>query len=179
LTIGNGFLYVVNKVWYYTLETAGQRSPSEIQGGSGRGGDILIFLQYFPKNWVFGIGSFNSSFANSIAPAQNAYLTFLLELGVIGIIPLIIFWVLHYANLVKGSRSVYFLAFCFTFLVMIFGSRCFAWHELWYAQANTMRLKRKHQQNLTHQKHLGIFPKESLKNLPKYVLTRKKAYHVT
>lgn len=133
-------LFPFVKVWEYLLQLTGQMEISATAGG--RVGDIALFQEYFHEHWLLGIGSFNAVLAAELSPPQNAFIYLPVEIGLLGILILIFFWLLHYRELTYGATNIYFLAFCFTFLVMVSGVRCLTWHELWYAQATTLRLKR-------------------------------------
>lgn len=146
-------LVIFDKLVYYEYDLArftgidlGPVPAGLTVSQSGRQGDLLLFQKYFPDHLLVGIGSFNGSDDENRRgpPATNTYITFLFELGVLGMSLVFVTLLLHYSVLFRHRRekSRDFLAFCLTFLVMISGIRGFAFHELWYAQANTLRLQK-------------------------------------
>ena len=138
-----------NKLVYYQQEFtrfAGGRAANEGETNadlSGRGRDFTYFQNYFPPHWLVGIGSWNTD-AGINGAGTNTYLIMPVENGVLGTSLIAILLALHFGVLLrhKDKKSVPFLACSLNFFLMIAGIRCFAFHELWYAQANTLRLQR-------------------------------------
>ena len=146
------YFHVFDKLIVYTYEITEAANlhlidkPTGLSvSASGRGSDVALFEENFPDNWLVGIGSFNAAneSTDEFVSLTNTYITFPVELGILGVACLLVALGFHYSVLLRNrnAKSPDFLSLSVTFLVMIAGIRCFAFHELWYAQANTLRLR--------------------------------------
>ena len=121
---------------------------------SGRGEDVMVLKTLFPTYYLFGIGSFSARedllrdkglVANMTYGPQNTYLMFVDEIGITGCILLLPLLVMHYRTLLRHNNPQVrdFVAYSLGFLVMIAGTRVFAFHETWYTQACVFRFNKK------------------------------------
>ena len=148
----SGALSLFNKLVYYQQEFTRFASGGSASAGedsvdlSGRGRDFTYFQNYFPPNWIVGLGSWNTD-PNVNGAATNTYLVMPVEIGVIGSVLIAALLLLHFSVLLRNRecKSVDFLAASLNFLLMIAGIRCFAFHELWYTQAALLRTAEKHE----------------------------------
>ena len=140
-----------SKIVYYAYELttfAGLnvlKKPDVISAGdSGRNTDLIMLKRNFPDNWLLGIGSFKAD-SEPIrlegVNATNTYIGFLVETGVVGTLLIFLILGLHYKSLLRNrdERSADFLAAALNMFIMIAGIRCFAFHEIWYAQGYVYR----------------------------------------
>lgn len=145
-------LSLFNKLAFYQQEFVRFASGGSASEGedsvdlSGRGRDFTYFQNYFPPNWVVGIGSWNTD-VNVNGAATNTYLVMPVEIGAIGSSLIVMLMLLHFSVLLrnKDRKSVDFLAASLNFLLMIAGIRCFAFHELWYTQVLLLRTAEGHE----------------------------------
>ncbi len=140
-----------SKIIYYAYELTTFAGLNVIQkphvisaGDSGRNTDLIMLKKNFPDNWLLGIGSFKAD-SEPIrlegVNATNTYIGFLVETGVVGTLLIFIILGLHYKSLLhnRDQRSPDFLAAALNMFIMIAGIRCFAFHEIWYAQGYIYR----------------------------------------
>ncbi len=147
LSSASNLLTAFDKLAYYQQEFTRFASGGSAQEGeengdlSGRGRDFTYFQNYFPEHWLGGIGSWNTDPSVNGA-GTNTYLIMPVEIGVLGSSLIVLLMVLQFCVLLRDRdrKSTAFLAGSLNFLLMIGGIRCFAFHELWYVQANTLRL---------------------------------------
>ena len=140
-----------SKIIYYAYELTTFAGLNVIQkphvisaGDSGRNTDLIMLKKNFPDNWLLGIVSFKAD-SEPIrlegVNATNTYIGFLVETGVVGTLLIFIILGLHYKSLLhnRDQRSPDFLAAALNMFIMIAGIRCFAFHEIWYAQGYIYR----------------------------------------
>lgn len=157
---GLKIFHVFDKVAVYAYELSEATGlhwiprPGLEQQASGRGEDVMITKALFPTYGLLGIGSFSARedllrdkglVPSMVYGPQNTYLMFIDEIGVTGCILLLPLLVMHYRVLMRYNRPEVrdFVAYSLSFLVMIAGTRVFAFHETWYTQACVFRLNKK------------------------------------